>query len=295
VGLATLANLPPAVIGLTVVAAGTSVPELAVSVAAAIDGKVDITVGNVVGSNTFNLAFILGVSALIAPLVIGGNTVKLEYPVLILVTLLCVAACGHGTINRLDGVLFLAIYVGFVAYLVSLVRARVSPAEAAQFKAETEELTTERAGRPRLWAAVVLVALGVALLAGGAELTVRGASALGRAAGLSDLLIGLLIIAPGTGLPELVTSVVSSVRGRNDVAIGNVVGSNLFNVLVILGANALVAPLPIAPEIAARDTWWMLGVTVGVLPLMATGLRISRWEGAALFAAYGVYMAVLLA
>ena len=294
VGLATLARLTPAVIGLTVVAAGTSVPELAVSAAAAVQGKVDITVGNVVGSNIFNATFILGLAALIHPLVIGGNTVRLEYPVLLLVTLLCVAVGDHGTVSRLDAVLFLAVYVGFTAYLVTLVRQQVTAAEATQLAAEAKELGEVGARPPRLWVSLALVAAGVALLAGGADLTVRGAVEVGRALGLTERVIGLTIVAAGTGLPEVVTSVVAGVRGRDDIAIANVIGSNLFNILGILGINGLIAPVPFAPEIARSDNWWMLGVTALLFPLMFTGRRINRWEGVVLLAVYVAYLAILL-
>jgi cation:H+ antiporter len=294
VGLATLARLTPAIIGLTVVAAGTSVPELAVSAVAAFQGKVDITIGNVVGSNIFNITFILGLAALIAPLSIGGNTVRLEYPVLAIVTLMCVAVGSHGSVTRLDGVLFLAVYVAFTAYLVSLVREQVTAAEARQLAAQTKELAGPPDRRPRLWANLLLVGGGIALLAGGAHLTVLGAVEVGRALGMSERVIGLTIVAAGTGLPEVVTSVVSSIRGRDDVAIANVIGSNLFNILGILGINALIAPLPFAPEISNSDNWWMLGVTLLLFPLMYTGRRVNRWEGGVLIAAYVAYMVVLL-
>ena len=294
VGLATLARLTPAVIGLTVVAAGTSVPELAVSLVAAAQDKVDITVGNVVGSNIFNATLILGVAALIHPLVIGGNTVRLEYPVLLLVTLLCVAVGDHGTVSRLDAALFLAVYVGLTAYLVTLVRQQVTAAEASQLVAETKELGEVGARPPRLWVSLALVAGGVALLAGGADLTVRGAVTVGKAFGMTEREIGLTIVAAGTGLPELVTSVVAGVRGRDDVAIANVIGSNLFNILGILGVSALIRPVPFAPEMANSDNWWMLGVTALLFPLMFTGRRINRWEGGLLVAVYLAYTTLLL-
>lgn len=293
VGLATLLRMTPAVIGLTVVAAGTSVPELAVSVLAAGLGSTDIAVGNVVGSNIFNLAFILGVGALVRPLAIGGNTIRLEYPVLVLVTLMCLAVCEDGRISRLDAVLFLSVYAGFTAYLVSLVRQQMSETEVQEFRAEVQELARSDPG-PRAWLSGLLVVAGIGLLAAGAHSTVTGAVELARLLGLSERVIGLTIVAGGTGLPEVVTSLVSSIRGRDDVAIGNVIGSNLFNILGILGASALVSPLTVAPEIVASDCWWMLGITLLVFPFMSTGLRINRWEGGLLLGSYVAYLAVLL-
>lgn len=294
VGLATLARLTPAVIGLTVVAAGTSVPELAVSAVAAIQGKVDITVGNVVGSNIFNIAFILGLTALIRPMVIHGNTIRLEYPVLAVVTLLCLAICDHGAIHRMDAVLFLVIYVLFIAYMVSLVRQQLSAGETKQLEAEVKSLGAKPSRPPSLLLSVVLVVAGILLLTGGAHSTVTGAVEVGRFFGLSERVIGLTIVAAGTSLPEVVTSLVSSIRGRDDVAIGNVIGSNLFNILGILGINGLIAPLPVSAGIANGDNWWMLGVTALLFPLMFTGMKINRREGLGLLSVYVIYIAQLL-
>lgn len=295
VGLATLLHMTPAVIGLTVVAAGTSVPELAVSGIAAWQGSADIAVANVVGSNIFNIAFILGIAAVIRPLAITGNTIKLEYPVMALVTLMCVAVAEDGHISRLDATLFLAVYVGFTAYLVSLVRQQMSLVEVQEFGGEVKELAETAHRPPRAWLSLIFIVGGVALLGGGAHATVTGAVELARLLGMTERVIGLTIVAGGTGLPEVVTSMVSSYRGRDDVAIGNVIGSNLFNILGILGLSALIRPLPVAEGIIASDGWWMLGVTVLLFPLMFMGLRINRWEGALLLAVYGVYLALLLA
>jgi cation:H+ antiporter len=294
VGLATLLNLTPAVIGLTVVAAGTSVPELAVSGIAAYQGKLDIAVANVVGSNIFNITVILGLCALVRPVAIVGNTIKLEYPVLVLVTLLALVIAQDGEINRLDAVLYLAIYVCFTAYLVSLVREQVTAAETRELTAEVEELTPA-AGRPRQWTTLAYVIAGVILLAIGAQLTVTGAVELARLLGWSERVIGLTIVSAGTGLPEVVASLVSSVRGRSDVAIGNVIGSNLFNILAILGLSAIIHPLPVQAAIFTTDCWWMLGTTLILFPFMFTGRLVNRWEGSVLLVLYGVYLWQLLA
>lgn len=294
VGLASLLKMTPAVIGLTVVAAGTSVPELAVSMTASFQGSNDITIGNVVGSNIFNITFILGLCALIRPLAIGGNTIKLEYPVLALVTLMALAICDHGSIHRLDGALFLAVYVGFTAYLVSLVRDQMNRTEIAEYQEEVQELA-EVAHRPPRWTfSIAFVVLGSLLLAGGAHATVTGAVEIATLLGMSERIVALTIVSAGTGLPEVVTSVVSSFRGRNDVAIGNVIGSNLFNILIILGFSSVIRPLDVHPLIVASDGWWMVGVTFGLFPLLFTGRRIVRLEGILLLAAYAAYLANLL-
>jgi cation:H+ antiporter len=293
VGLATILSLTPAVIGLTVVAAGTSIPELAVSGVAAYQGCTEIAVGNVVGSNIFNATVILGMCALIRPMAIVGNTIRLEYPVLVIVTLLCLVIAQDGEINRLDAALCVAIYVGFVAYLVAVVREQATTAEKKELKAEVQELTPAE-NRPKGSVCLALLIAGIALLGGGAHATVTGAVGLARLLGWSERVIGLTIVSAGTGLPEVVASLVSSIRGRSDMAIGNVIGSNLFNILAILGLSAMASPLAVPPELIASDCWWMLGVTLLLFPIMFTGLRVNRWEGAVLLGVYGVYLWLLL-
>lgn len=295
VGLATLLRLTPAVIGLTVVAAGTSVPELAVSMIAAAKGSTEIAVANVVGSNIFNILAILGLAALIRPLVLSGNAIRLEYPVMALVTLLCVVACSDGEISRLDAGLFVLIHVTFTAFMVRLVRQQMSQSELHNLQGEVEELAKTVARPARAWVSVALVVVGVALLGAGAQSTVSGAVSLARIIGLSERVIGLTIVAAGTGLPEVVTSLVSSYRGRDDVAIGNVMGSNLFNILGILGLSGLASPLPVPAGIIQSDNWWMLGITVLLFPIIFTERRITRLEGAVLLGIYGAYLAFLLA
>lgn len=294
VGLAVHLRLTPAVIGLTVVAAGTSVPELAVSAVAAWNGSNDIAVGNVVGSNIFNLAVILGLASLIRPLAISGNTIRLEFPVLALVTLMAVAVTEKGSVERIDGVLFVAVYIGFTAYAVSLVRQQMSDKEVGEFRAEVNELSQLNDRAPGLGLCWIALAAGTALLGAGAQATVQGATQLAALFGLSERVIGLTIVSIGTGLPEVVTSVVSSARGRGDVAVGNVIGSNLFNILGILGINSIIRPMSVAAPIVAIDNWIMLGATLATFPLLLTGRRLSRMEGSALLLAYGAYLFWLL-
>lgn len=293
VGLATLWRLTPAVIGLTVVAAGTSVPELAVSGVAAYQGQTEIAVANVIGSNIFNIGVILGLCAVIRPFPITGNTIRLEYPVLALVTLLCVVVFQDGQISRIDAALFVLVYIAFTAYLVRLVRYQVTASENQGLKVEVKELVPSE-NRPRILPSLALLSLGIALLGMGAQATVGGASQLARLLGWSERIIGLTIVSCGTGLPEVVASLVSSIRGRSDVAIGNVIGSNLFNILMILGLSGLFAPLPVSPDLLRWDCWWMLGVTVVLLPMLLNGRRVNRWEGGVLLAVYVAYLWLLL-
>ena len=277
VGLATRLRLTPAVIGLTVVAAGTSVPELAVSAIASLEGQTDIAVGNVVGSNIFNIVFILGLCALIRPLAVAGNTIRLEYPVMALVTLLCVAISEDGTISRIEATLLLAIYVAFTAYMVSLVRRQMNETEIREFGETVDDLGAARAPQRSLAALLALVAGGAALLGVGAQATVSGASDLARLIGLSERVIGLTIVAVGTSLPGGRDLLVSSARGRDDVAIGNVIGSNLFNILGILGLSAVVRPWRFTPHHRTRP---VVDARRHPAPaaLMHSGLRVARWE-----------------
>jgi len=290
VGLASALRLTPAVIGLTVVAAGTSVPELAVSAIAAAQGSPDLAVGNVIGSSIFNIAFIIGFVALIRPPMITGGAIRLEYPVLVLVTLMVLALAQDGRINRLDAVLCIAVYSCFTAYLVTLVREQLSTRELSELRGEVAQLTPETRGAHRALPSLALAGGGIAVLWLGARTTVDGAVSLAQLIGLSDRVIGLTVVAIGTGLPEVVTSIVSSLRGRNDVAISNVIGSNLFNLLGILGLSALVVPLPVVQGVIDSDGWWLLGITLLALPFVAIGGRVRRWEGALLLATYGVYL-----
>lgn len=293
VGMATLLKLTPAIIGLTVVAAGTSIPEMAVSVLAAMDNKADISVGNVVGSNIFNIAFIIGLCAIFMPIPILGNTIKLEYPVLAIVTLLCLALAQDGEINRLDAILMMVMYIAFTAYLVSLVRQQVSASEAAALTEEVKDISANEK-KPAWWSSGLLVLVGVLLLAGGAQSTVSGAVELARLMGWSERIIGLTIVSIGTSLPEVVASAVSLYRGRADVSVGNVIGSNLFNILMILGISGFITPLPVQPAIMNSDCYWMLGITLLLFPIIFTGRRISQLEGFILLGCYGVYLTLLI-
>lgn len=292
-GLALLARVTPAVVGLTIVAAGTSMPEMVVSVQAAIEESPGLAMGNVVGSNIFNIAAILGLTALVRPLRIQGNTVRLEWPVMMLASIQLLLLARDGSLDRLEGGAFLIAMVIFLAYAVWIGRQNATSAE----KAEFEELTTASFGRTGAAAAVLntlAVLVGVGLLAGGSTALVSGASSVASGLGVSDTVIGLTIVAAGTSTPELVTSVVAAWRGKDDIAVGNIVGSNIFNVLGIAGATGLIHPIPVPASILASDIWWMLGASLLLFPLMRSGMRISRAEGAVLLGGFIVYMVLLL-
>ena len=295
VGLASFFKLTPTVIGLTVVAAGTSVPELAVSALAALQGKTDISVGNVVGSNIFNIGFILGLVAIYRPLTLVSNTIRLEYPFLAAVTILFCLLALDQRIGRIDALIFISGYVAFTWYLVHSAKSKLNIVDELHFKEEVHVLTPDKSQRYSALALPVgLTVVGIALLGWGADITVSAAVKIGEMLGMSERIIGLTIVGAGTGLPELVTSVVSARRGRNDVAIANVIGSNIFNILGILGISAVFAPLAISSQIISSDAIWMLALTLILFPVMRSGLCVNRREGGFLACLYLAYLLQLI-
>lgn len=290
-GLARAVGLPSLVIGLTVVAFGTSAPEMAVSVKASLSGQSDIALGNVVGSNIFNVLLILGVSALIAPLVASRQLVRLDVPVMIVTSGLLWLLALDGVIGQIEGACLL---VGIAAYTALLVYLGRQNARQPLRQSENNETAPE--GSMKLLLAIGLVIIGLAVLVLGARWLVVAAVDLARMLGVSELMIGLTIVAAGTSMPELATSVVASVRGERDIAIGNAVGSNIFNVLAVLGASAAVATKGIvaAPSALRFDIPVMAAVALACLPIFFTGGRISRWEGALFLGYYAAYLAVLI-
>ena len=292
-GIAVLARLSPAVIGLTIVAAGTSMPELVVSVQAAFEGVPGLALGNVVGSNLFNIGAILGLTALLHPLRIRGNTVRLEWPVMMLAAFQLHLLARDGLVDRLEGAFLFAGLVTFIAYAVWVGRRAVAPVEQQEF-AEVATASFGRTGTMAVVLNVLAVLLAIGLLAGGSTALVRGAVGVASEIGVSEAVIGLTIVAAGTSTPELVTSLMAARRGQDDIAVGNVIGSNIFNVLGIAGVTALVHPLPVPDEIIVRDDWWMLGASLLLFPLMWTGMRVNRLEGAALVAGFTTYIVLLV-
>lgn len=281
------------IIGLTIVAIGTSTPELIVSVDAALRGSSDISVGNIIGSNIANIGLILGIAGLISPMVVKTSLVRREIPIMVGVTLLLLLLVGDGTISQGDGLLLL---VGMVAFISLLIYAeqRASAAEQALEAGVEAELEAEIDGnitakqRPR---EALRVVLGIALLVVGARLTVDGAVALARGIGVSELVIGITLVAVGTSLPELATSVVAAFRGEADISIGNVVGSNIANILLILGVTSVISPVSVAPQIIRLDIWVALGFALVLFPF-ALNQKLTRWEAGVLLAVYIGYILV---
>ena len=287
VSVALRAGLSRMVIGLTLVGFGTSAPELAASLSAAAAGSPGIAVGNVVGSNVGNVLLILGVAALLSPLVVPQGGLGRDGWVMTGATLACVTLALLGQLDRTAGALLLAALAGYLIW--TFVAARQGGPTVAL---AVDGVPDAAAGA--LWKDLGLFAAGLVLILLGAQWLVEGASGLARAVGLSDAVIGLTIVAIGTSLPELVTSVIAARKGHGDVALGNVVGSNIFNILGILGATAVVLPLSVPPQIASVDVWVMLAATL-VLWLACSRMRtLGRGIGLAFLTAYAVYLVWLL-
>ncbi len=297
-GIAERFGTPPLVIGLTVVAMGTSSPELAVTVGAAVTGAGDVALGNVVGSNLFNLLVVLGLTALVGGLHVDRALLKVEAPLLVVLTGLVLLAARDG-LQQWEGGLLLVGAVVFVLALVArarrMTRAAVPAVGAAAGPGEPDPLA-EPAGQRRLAVDVGLVVLGLALLTGGAQLLVGGATDIASGLGVPQVVIGLTVVAAGTSLPELATSLVAAARGQRDIAVGNVLGSNLLNLLVVLGAGVAASRGGIAvdPAVAAEDLPALLLAQVVVLPMLWTRARVGRFEGLLLLLGFGAYVSVLL-
>jgi cation:H+ antiporter len=290
--LAAAFGVSPLLIGLTVVAYGTGTPEMAVSAIAAAEGTTDIALGNVVGSNIFNVLLILGLSAVIAPLLVSQELVRRDVPLMIGVSILAWALALDSRIGRIDGVLLLA---GMVAYTILLVRQSRSESAVVQRK----YAAGVDAGGLGLRGGVTnaaFIAAGLGLLIAGSNLLVDGAIAVARGLGVSELIIGLTIVAAGTSLPEVATSVLASLRGQRDIAVGNVVGSNIYNILAVLGLSAVLAPggLPVSAAALGFDLPVMVAVAVACLPIFFTGHLIARWEGVLFLGYYAAYTAYLV-
>ena len=289
--LAVSFGVSPLVVGLTVVAFGTSAPEMAVSVGSALAGTPDLAIGNVVGSNIANVLLILGISALITPLLVDEQIIRQEIPIMIGASALLVVMALDGNIGLLESIVLFALVIAYTVFLVIQSR-RASKAVQDEFETEIPTSTWDSH-----WAVqVALIAVGLVMLVVGADWLVDSAVAFARAFGVSDLVIGLTVVAVGTSMPEIATSIVAAMRGQRDIAVGNVVGSNVFNILAVLGAAGIASGVGLPVSEAARnfDLWVMLAVAFACLPIMITGREIARWEGVVFLAYYAAYTAWLV-
>lgn len=292
--LALAVGISPLVVGLTVVSFGTSSPELAVGVQSALVGQADIALGNVVGSNIFNVLFVLGLCAVILPLSVSYQLIRLDVPIMIGVSVLMLLMALDGKIGRLEGML---LFAGLIVYMVfSIWQSRRENAQAVTSSVGDSDATARPRAVGQLLLNGVLLVGGLGLLLIGSRWLVEGAVAIAQALGVSPLIIGLTIIAIGTSLPEVAASVVAAIRGERDLAVGNVVGSCIFNILAILGLTSAVAPDGVnVPQAALSfDIPVMIAVALSCFPIFFTGFVVARWEGALLLGYYTIYTLYLI-
>nr|WP_238486296.1 calcium/sodium antiporter [Motilimonas eburnea] len=282
--LALTAGIPSLVVGLTVVAFGTSAPELAVSIGAAFSGETEMAIANVVGSNIFNVLFILGLAAMLSPLIISKQLIKQDVPMMIAISALVYWLVSDGLLSRLDACILVVLLISYTVFL--FVQGKNNP---------DQEEAQEDISAP-WWHNILWLLVGVVLLVVGANLLVNSAVAIAKAFGVSEAVIGLTIIAIGTSLPEVVTSIVATVKGQRDIAVGNVIGSNVFNLLAVLGVAGVIAPEGLAAnaQLVSLDLPIMLGVALLCAPLFFTGATLSRAEGATFFLLYLLYTSYLI-
>lgn len=293
--LALSFGISPLVVGLTIVAFGTSAPELAVSVGAVLDGRTDIAIGNVVGSNIFNVLFILGLSALIVPLVVNIQLIRQEVPIMVGASLLLLALGIDGSLGWIDGAILFGLMIAYTVFLV--VQSRRETKAAQDEYAQELQPAAQGAWDSKLPAQLALIAAGLVALVLGSDWLVTASVAFAKAMGVSDLVIGLTIVAAGTSMPEVATSITAAIKGERDIAVGNVVGSNTFNILGCLGLSGLVsgeAGLAMSQALMNFDIWVMLAVALACLPVFMTGREIARWEGGVFVVYYGAYVTYLI-
>lgn len=277
-------GIPQLVIGLTIVAMGTSAPEAAVSIASALKGSAEITIGNVLGSNILNVLIILGLTAVVRAIAVQKSTIKYEIPFTVLVTvLLGVLGLADGTISRLEGIILWAFFIIYMLYLFKM---------AKDGQQEAEETQKEEKRDP-MWKLVFLVIIGVVLIVFGSDVSVDAATALAKIFGMSERLIGLTIVALGTSLPELVTSVTAAIKGKADIAVGNVVGSNIFNILLVVGTTALITPVAYSANFMV-DTITAVAAMVLLLICVLPKKKLGRPAGIIMLAGYVVYFIYLI-
>lgn len=286
--LAAFLGISPLIIGLTVVAFGTSSPELATSIQSSLRGNVDLAVGNVIGSNIFNILFILGLSAIITPLTVSRQLIKLDVPLMILVSFLTLFFGLNRNISQTEG---LILFLGIIFYILFLISMAKKERKRKKDEFNKEYGWHEKKSTPQWLSNFILVIVGFFMLIYGSNLFVEGSVKFAHFLGVSELVIGLTIVAGGTSLPEVATSIIASLKGEREIAVGNVVGSNIFNILTVLGFTALITPAGLAVANAAItfDIPVMLTVAIACLPIFISGGKISRWEGLLFFGYYLIY------
>ena len=278
-GIAVKLRIPQLVIGLTIVAMGTSAPEAAVSISAALKGSADITIGNIVGSNILNILIILGLASTIVPIAVAKSTIRVDIPFMLIISGVLLALGWDGTVTLMDGLIMLVLFAGYLGYMLYMAK------KGGEEGNEIKDL--------KLWQALLYTVLGLVLIVWGADVAVDAATSLARIFGLSERFIGLTVVALGTSLPELFTSVTAARKGNADIAIGNIVGSNIFNILFVVGLSAMIVPVPFTPNFRI-DT--IVAIAAGVMLLLCSlkQKQLVRRHGIAMLLCYGAYFLYLL-
>ena len=282
-GIATKFGIPQLVIGLTIVAMGTSAPEAAVSISAAFSGSADITIGNIVGSNILNILIILGISSIIVPIAVAPSTIRIEIPFMIVITIIMLLVGLDGVIRVFDGIIFLVLFAAYLAYLYGM---------AKKDKNKNKKNYNEDKKNISITKSFLFVIIGLALIIFGSNITVDAATKIAQAFGISERFIGLTIVALGTSLPELFTSVTAARKGNADIAIGNIVGSNIFNILFVIGISALIIPVPFATNFIFDS---IIAIAAGVILLLCSlwTKKLKRWSGITMFIGYEAYFVLI--
>jgi len=278
-------GLSPGLIGLTVVSFGTSAPELLVSVTAALKGASDIALGNVIGSNISNITLVLGISAVVFPISLPKSVIKLDYAFTLIISILFFILAFNGVISLVDGIILLVLLVLINLYFFKSI---------ARIPDDPDDVDIQKLKSTPMYKSILFILGGIAGLYWGSEMFVENAIIIAQEFGISDRVIGVTVIAIGTSLPELATSVLAALKKQTDIALGNILGSNLMNILAIIGVTAVVKPIAVSPIFLSNDFLWMLGFTLLLLPIIITKLRISRWEGGILFTGYILYLYFLI-
>jgi len=291
VGIAKKFSLSSLVIGMTVISFGTSSPELIVSIQAALSGNSEIAVGNVIGSNIANIALVLGITIMIFPIIVGRNSKIIDWPMMMFASILFFAFAYDGILSRLEGGILFTMLIVFTTHLIRSSR-KASKAEVEEFEELVEEHVEEK--HPSMAKSIGFLLLGLVGLYFGATWLLEGAVNIATEFGMEQRVIGITIIAFGTSVPELVTSGVAAFRKETDIALGNLIGSNIFNIMSVIGITAMVRPIPVSESIINYDMIWMLGISLLLLPLMLIGKKMGKLKGVMLFGTYVVYILTLL-
>lgn len=283
VGVALKFKIPPLVIGMTIVSMGTSAPELLVSLKAAIDGHAELAIGNVLGSNIANIALVLGITTMILPIAVKRSTVLIDWTIMMVATLLFFLFILNGTVNWYEGLIFTLGLIAFNVYMFKSIK-KTNQAN------EILDIDVEKTKKSNILFHIFLIAIGCVGLAFGANWLLDGAVQIATDFGVSEHIIGVTIVAFGTSVPELITSVVAALKKETDISVGNLVGSNIFNLLGVLGITTLIQEIPVSLQVMNEDIYWLLGISLLIFPLMIIGYRISRFKGFLLFVSYSIYI-----